>query len=705
MKSNILKLIIITFAFAALLSSCKEDNNLLDGKGKVNLKMYINDDVKVFARSGSEDDLAANCTIYVYSEKGLIRKFHGVDEIPDDLWLVSGEYKAVAWSGDSVSASFDKKFYKGVVPFSVTKDAVANVNIECKIANVVASAVIDKSVGNVLKDYSIEIGHTKGSLTFNAENSTDAKGYYMMPNGETSLTWTISGTQYNGNSYTQSGTIDNVKSATEYAMTFSYNEETADFGGALISVEVDDTEIDVPDNIEIVGRPKILGVGYDIESPVYSSIGNLNKLSVWISAATALTNIEVSCNSFSQIGVSVNAFDFMEMTEAGKITLAEQGLSNVYKYDEAEDKSTSKISFAKDMLNKLPEGTHEINIKVTDSNGKIRSAILKIVISDALVAAVDVVKSDVWAKKATVYGNIAKVSATNPGFNYRKKGESAWSSAIGNVNGSAFSAELQGLQPGTTYQFVAKCDDFVSTDIKEFITESVFTIPNGNFEQWSTASDNAIMPMPSGQSFWDTGNHGSIKLNKNVTTSDNTIKQSGNYSAKLASGFAGIGTIGKFAAGNLFSGEFGSVNMSTMAATLTFGRTYNNSRPSKLVGYYKYTPGIVDYPSDKIAKDATDIGQIFVALSDKGSPWQIDSGTQSFFNSDASDIIAYGELLATTEVGADGMVRFEIPLSYRSLTRIPNHIILVASASRYGDYFSGSTKSVLWLDDLELIYE
>jgi hypothetical protein len=138
---------------------------------------------------------------------------------------------------------------------------------------------------------------------------------------------------------------------------------------------------------------------------------------------------------------------------------------------------------------------------------------------------------------------------------------------------------------------------------------------------------------------------------------------------------------------------------------LTFGRTYNNSRPSKLVGYYKYTPGIVDYPSDKIAKDATDIGQIFVVLSDKGSPWQIDSGTQSFFNSDASDIIAYGELLATTEVGADGMVRFEIPLSYRSLTRIPNHIILVASASRYGDYFSGSTKSVLWLDDLELIYE
>ena len=40
-----------------------------------------------------------------------------------------------------------------------------------------------------------------------------------------------------------------------------------------------------------------------------------------------------------------------------------------------------------------------------------------------------------------------------------------------------------------------------------------------------------------------------------------------------------------------------------------------------------------------------------------------------------------------------------------SSNRKPTDIILVGSASRYGDYFTGSTGSTLWLDDLELIYE
>ena len=38
-------------------------------------------------------------------------------------------------------------------------------------------------------------------------------------------------------------------------------------------------------------------------------------------------------------------------------------------------------------------------------------------------------------------------------------------------------------------------------------------------------------------------------------------------------------------------------------------------------------------------------------------------------------------------------------------TRIPTRLLLVAAASRYGDYFQGSTRSMMWLDDLELIYD
>ncbi|MGL5273520.1 MAG: PCMD domain-containing protein, partial [Phocaeicola sp.] len=52
----------------------------------------------------------------------------------------------------------------------------------------------------------------------------------------------------------------------------------------------------------------------------------------------------------------------------------------------------------------------------------------------------------------------------------------------------------------------------------------------------------------------------------------------------------------------------------------------------------------------------------------------------------------------------DGMIRFEIPIEYFK-NRKPTAIVLVASASKYGDYFSGSTSSTMWIDDFELIYE
>ena len=56
--------------------------------------------------------------------------------------------------------------------------------------------------------------------------------------------------------------------------------------------------------------------------------------------------------------------------------------------------------------------------------------------------------------------------------------------------------------------------------------------------------------------FWDSGNHGSATLKENVTTPDGSVKHGGNYSAKLESKFVAFWGIGKFAAGNLFIGDY-----------------------------------------------------------------------------------------------------------------------------------------------------
>ena len=74
------------------------------------------------------------------------------------------------------------------------------------------------------------------------------------------------------------------------------------------------------------------------------------------------------------------------------------------------------------------------------------------------------------------------------------------------------------------------------------------------------------------------------------------------------------------------------------------------------------------------------------------------------FSENNKDVIAYGCLKSEEEKGTGEWQEFTIDLKYRDLTRTPKYIIIVASASKYGDYFTGSKSSVMYVDDFSLIY-
>ena len=67
-----------------------------------------------------------------------------------------------------------------------------------------------------------------------------------------------------------------------------------------------------------------------------------------------------------------------------------------------------------------------------------------------------------------------------------------------------------------------------------------------------------------------------------------------------------------------------------------------------------------------------------------------------------SGIIAYGimDINAT-----NGYIEFTVPLTYRSTTRQPRYVVIAASASKYGDYFTGSTSSVMYVDEFSFVYD
>lgn len=340
---------------------------------------------------------------------------------------------------------------------------------------------------------------------------------------------------------------------------------------------------------------------------------------------------------------------------------------------------------------------------------------------------------------ADAWGTIAWLSAVGDtsdpdicSFAYRKSGDSDWIKiAATDIGSGTFSAKVIGLDPSTDYDFEAYVGDKNSGSVTK-TTESTPQLPNTDFEGWQQPSK-AWFPYAEGDAaFWGTGNEGATTLSdkSNITLpdSDTAPGSTGIYSALMSSS----SIFGTFAAGNIFTGRF--IGTAGTNGIIGFGRPFTQ-RPIALRGWMKYTPGTVTHndSNNKLEKGDSDQSSLYIALGtwsasdygydstgtlrgDNETPIVIDTRDKStFFDTTSSDIIAYGELIYSE--ATDGWIEFEIELEYRDLvdssgnvitgahSRVPTHIVVVGSSSRYGDYFTGSSSSKMWIDDFELIYE
>ena len=131
----------------------------------------------------------------------------------------------------------------------------------------------------------------------------------------------------------------------------------------------------------------------------------------------------------------------------------------------------------------------------------------------------------------------------------------------------------------------------------------------------------------------------------------------------------------------------------------------------------KYQSGKIDCldkipDNDPVKLGDYDRGQVFIALGDWDyrvyggtavSPVQVNTTNRStFFDPKSENVIGYGSHVL--DESTDGWIHVEIPIEYTSTSRKPTHIIVSCASSMLGDYFTGSSKSILWLDKMELIY-
>lgn len=331
--------------------------------------------------------------------------------------------------------------------------------------------------------------------------------------------------------------------------------------------------------------------------------------------------------------------------------------------------------------------------------------------------------ANAWAKLVYLTGQASSSELTpeNITFQYREKDAAEWTTVAATQDGEDYKATITSLQPNTTYESRMAYNDEQYSEVTEFTTEDATALYNGNFDNWYQADKTwyavAQNDYNDGNAFWDSGNVGTstgaaaIVGAKNPTSPEtNIIHTNGGKSAKLQSQFVGLGSMGKFAAGNLYTGHFvRTIGMS--GAEIQFGSPFT-ARPNALHGWFQYTSGTVDYygdstPSDALVQDGgTDMCAIYIALSDADEPYTVNTSEGNFVDyANDPNIIAYGELPITDCVTTSDWKEFTINLTYRDLTRKPKYIIVVASASKYGDYFTGSTGSLMYLDDFSLVYD
>lgn len=326
------------------------------------------------------------------------------------------------------------------------------------------------------------------------------------------------------------------------------------------------------------------------------------------------------------------------------------------------------------------------------------------VFAEQAESVVTTVSADAWTNVAWVYGQ-AEAGLEN-GVEYRLSGATEWTRVPDDwitSSGGDFHARIIHLSPQTAYEARAFSGENYGETLS-FTTGDVLQVPNTDLDDW-WLDGKVWCPWSEGATpYWDTGNKGATTIGQsNSVPTDDTSTGSG-WAAMLETKFVGIGILGKLAAGNLFVGEYYKTDGTN--GILHFGRPFTE-RPTRLRGQFKYTTAPIDYTSQGLEKlvGQPDTCIVWCALIDQDTPFEIRTkpSNQQLFNPNGSYVVAYGSMQCGETVPE--YIPFEFELDYKSTSRIPKYILITASASKYGDYFTGGSGAVLYIDDLELLYD
>ena len=240
---------------------------------------------------------------------------------------------------------------------------------------------------------------------------------------------------------------------------------------------------------------------------------------------------------------------------------------------------------------------------------------------------------------------------------------------------------------------------------------------NMNFDSWSKAKDAVTRveydalyggdATEAQKKVWGSAASSTKMLGATTVAPESTfvaVSGEGKNALKLQTcGISALfGAIKKLAAGSVFCGTTGDIDIAKMSAHIFWGTPFTE-RPKALEGFYCYQPKIIDWTQEpyKNLEGTLDKGHVLVILSDWEQPFDVCPPDQLLDLEKDPGIIGFGKVVFDKEMTA--YETFHIDIEYRN-DRTPKWVSVVCASSALGDYFTGADGSVLYLDEFKFVY-
>lgn len=477
----------VKFLVAALLGvlfvACSEEENLSQ-TSKTGFLVSLTEDVKVDSRKIPEElgkPAASQFKLKITNQTTGSELYSG--SYTEDLIPASaGMYEIEATYGDNPVLALDAPYYKGTAEADLADGESKTVQVNCKVANALASVVFDNSGTNTFESQFVSYGVRVSVDTSVTTLTNDGKSAYYRAGSMPVFTFV--GTLRNGGGVKEVPLENsNLSSPSTFAagkhcrITLKLSDAAPGLRVEISKVEVDSVTINETIPLEWLPKPKVTAEGftdntlfmYETETPTAKFNFNLS---------SALQELKFTLNLADETYQSLNkTYTLSELSEEDRTALTNAGV--VLPVIGSKEASLDFTGLAAKLTGSTTGDvlSNVITLDEVKANNRVLEGEQVYTIqTSAPDFELIVYPGNTWTKQFTantqiIHGN-ADVIRKGMTFEYSTDGI-IWTPAADSL--------ITELIPGTTYQIQGKFGKHISkiVDVK---TYEVLTIPNSTLD-------------------------------------------------------------------------------------------------------------------------------------------------------------------------------------------------------------------------------